>query len=191
MITSEVGRGLIYAGDTPLACDIVVEQTGPTQITVRAGSFTTTGQARIRPYVSSKHNALIAAGKGELLPDGARVRGWIQDRAGVPVDKAKTYTLAADRGVALTSDPTRPVAYNVDLIGQGINADVFIKRKVVNVEQYGSPPPGWKKVHELVFEFVIPPGGTDITAIDIYALVVNPGFPDGTSSDDWTTQTTG
>lgn len=186
MITSVVGRGLIFSGDTPLACDIVTEQTGPMQITVRAGSFTTTGQARIRPYVPNVHDPMIAAGRGERLTDG-RVRGWIT-KSGVPVDKAKTYTLAVDTIVTLTSDPVRPVAYNVDLIGQGVNADVFVKRKV-GIEQYGSPPPGWKKVHELVFEFVIPPGSVDITVTEVYTLVVIPGFPEGTSSDDWTTQT--
>jgi len=42
-IKSDLHRGAIYAGSTPLACTITVEQTGPLTLTVRAGSFTTTG----------------------------------------------------------------------------------------------------------------------------------------------------
>lgn len=39
MIKSEVYRGLIYAGSTPLASSIILEQTGPMQLTVRAGTL--------------------------------------------------------------------------------------------------------------------------------------------------------
>lgn len=42
MIKSEMFRGLIYAGETLLASTIQVEQTGPMQLRVKAGSFTTT-----------------------------------------------------------------------------------------------------------------------------------------------------
>ena len=189
MIRSEAGRGLIYAGDTPLACDIVAEQTGPMQVTVRAGSFTTTGLARIRTYDPRAHDALIASGRGELLADGRRVRGWIQNRQGQPIDKSVTYTLAVDQVITLVSDPTRPVAYDVDLVHQGPNAGVHVKRKLVGVEEYGTPPAGWKKIHELLFEFLLPPGSMTITPIDIFALTIRPGFPEGIGPDDWMTQT--
>ena len=186
-----IGRGEIFSGDTPLALSIAVEQTGPMQVTVRAGSFTSTGQARIRPYDPARHDALIAAGKAERLPDGARCRLWIQDATGTPVDKAKASTLAADQVIALTSDPTRAVAYDVDLISDGATTDVLVKRKVVGVEAYGDPPAGWQKIHELLFEFVLPPGCVDITPVTIYALTVKPGFPSGTGPDDWTQQSGG
>ena len=189
MIVSEVNRGLIYAGDTPLASTLVVEQTGPLQLGVRAGSFTTTGQARIRSYVPANHDAMIAAGRGELLAEGNRVRGWIQDKTGALVDKAETYTLTSDTVITLTSDPTRPVAYRLDLLGQGTTAEVFVRRKVIDVEQYPAPPPGRKTLQTLVFEFIVPPGAVNITPIDIYAFVVRPGFPEGTDSTDWTMQT--
>lgn len=39
MIKSEIGRGLIYAGDTSLALTIKIDQTGPMQLTVRKGDF--------------------------------------------------------------------------------------------------------------------------------------------------------
>lgn len=188
MIISDVGRGLIYAGDTPLASTIAVDQTGPMQLTVRAGSVTTTGQARIRRYDPRVHDATIASGKAELLPDGKRVRGWHQDRTGNPIEMSRTYTLASDTVVALTSDLTRFVAYDVDLIAQGVNVGVHVKRKIIGVEEYGGPPPGWKKLHELLFEFVLPPGVATVTPIDIFALIVKPGFPEGTGPDDWTTQ---
>ena len=58
MIRSEVHRGLIYAGETPLACTIAVEQTGPMVLTIRAGSLTTTGEAVIRPYEPARHEVM-------------------------------------------------------------------------------------------------------------------------------------
>ena len=189
MITSIIWRGLIYAGDTPLALTIIVEQTGPMQLTVRAGSFTSTGQARIRPYTLAD-DALIAAGFAESLPDRQRVREWIERRDGT-LDKAKTYTLAVEQVINLTSDPLKPVAYDVDLISNGTQTGVLVKRKVVGVEEYSDPPLGWQKVHELLFEFVLPPGCADVTTIDIYALTVKPGFPSGTGADGWKMQTGG
>lgn len=42
MIKSELRQGLIYAGATRLALSIAVEQTGPMQLTVRAGAYTET-----------------------------------------------------------------------------------------------------------------------------------------------------
>lgn len=190
-VTSRVHRGLIYAGDTPLACDIVAEQTGPMQITIRAGSFTTTGQALIRPYDPATHDEMTVRGDAELLPDRKRVRVWLQGADGIPVDKATTYTLATDQVIDLTSDPLTPVAYDIDLISDGAQADVLVKRRRVGAEQYGDPPAGWTKVHELLFEFVLPAGTVDITAVDIYALSVKPGFPGTTTAMEWQTQTGG
>ena len=44
----QIYRGKIYAGATQLASRIVVEQTGLMQITIRAGSFTTTGDKKLK-----------------------------------------------------------------------------------------------------------------------------------------------
>jgi hypothetical protein len=41
-IKSEIYKGKIYAGGTELACNIAIEQTGPLQLTVNAGTFTHT-----------------------------------------------------------------------------------------------------------------------------------------------------
>ncbi len=46
MIIERVGRGLIYAGKTNMASSFIVEETGPLEITVRAGSYTSTGDAK-------------------------------------------------------------------------------------------------------------------------------------------------
>ena len=43
MIKSELGRGRIFSGVTALASTIRIEQTGAMQLTVRVGSFDTTG----------------------------------------------------------------------------------------------------------------------------------------------------
>ena len=191
MLTSVVGRGQIYAGNTPLACSVLVEQTGPMELTVRAGSFTTTGQARIRQYDPQVHDSLIASRKCELLPDGKRIRGWIQDKIGKPIDISRTYRLPTDRVITLTSDPTRTVAYNIDLIGQNTIADVHVKRRIVGVEEYSPPAPGWSRIHELLFEFMLPSGAANITPIDIFTLTVKSGFPEGTDENDWLTQVGG
>ena len=188
MITSRTGRGLIYAGDTPLALSIAVEQTGPMQVTVRAGWFTSTGQARIRPYVPAD-DALIADGLAERLSDGQRVREWTTQRNGT-LDKSKTYTLAADQVINLMSNALKPVAYAVDLVSDGAQTGVLVRRKIGGVKEHGDLlSPGWRRVHELLFEFVLPPGCADVTPIDICALAVKSGFPPGTGPNDWRTQT--
>lgn len=43
MVKSKIYQGLVYAGTTQLASSITVEQTGPMQLTIGPGIFTTTG----------------------------------------------------------------------------------------------------------------------------------------------------
>ena len=159
-IKSETHRGKIFAGETPLACSIIVEQTGPMQLTVRAGAFTTTGQRRKGP-------------DRQWLP-------WIEAPA--------TYTLAADQVIDLTSERVHPVAYDLDLVSDdGTTARVLVKRRMGSLE-YDPLPAGTRKVHELLFEFVLPPACADITPLTLYALTVLPGFPPGTEAKDWAMQ---
>lgn len=188
MITSVVHRGLIYAGDTLLSSSIDVVQTGPMQLTVRAGSFTTTGQSWIGTYHAPEHGVLVATGQAKLLPDGRRIRIWLQGLGGLPVVRSWAYVLSADYIVNLTSDPIRTVAYVVDLVGQDQTADVWVKRKIVGIGEYGAPPAGWMKLHELVFEFLLPPGTSNLTPVEMYVLRVRSGFPPGTGPDDWKMQ---
>lgn len=152
-ITSALFRGLIYAGSTSLASTIVVEQTGPLQLTVRAGSFTTTGDVR----------------------------------QGVPPE---THTLAADQVLDLTAHATYPTAYRAFLVTDGVSADVLLQSRVLDgIEDWPDPPAGWQIVHQLVYEFVVPAGATDLSAVEIPVLTVLPGFPPGTTAADWRLQT--
>ena len=167
-ISSVQNRGLIYAGDTPLACSIYIAQTGPMQLTVRGGSFTSTGAAKIRHYAPETHDQMIVEGKAEMLPDGQRVREW----AGV---KAVTYVLKGDCVVNVTSDHVHPATYGVDLVV--VEGEVTI--------QVNSKGP---KIQTLVFPFVVPPGCKDLSDIPIYVLKVLPGFPPGTGPEDWRMQ---
>jgi len=82
MITSTFGRGLIYAGETSLALTITVEQSGPLRLTVRAGSYTTTGQAQMFDYAPALHDRALHSGLAELVHLRARVCWPVLDDAG-------------------------------------------------------------------------------------------------------------
>jgi hypothetical protein len=190
MVKSEPGKGLIYSGDTPLSSTIVVEQSGPMQLTVRAGYLTTTGQARIVPMDSvSNLQALIEAGRAEMLPDGQRARIWLQD--GGRLLRSQTLTLAADTVFDLASDPDEAKYYQAML---GIDANgqpEIVMRSRFDEDEYPDWPQGWQPVQELVFEFMVPPGCSDLAGTDIYVLRVEAGFPPGTRPDDWRMQVGG
>jgi hypothetical protein len=187
MIKSEPQRGQIYAGDTPLACTISLEQTGPLELIVRAGQLTTTGQAHL-VEVTQENAAelaqLIAEGLAESLPDG-RVRVWRLDEAGQPL-KAQTWTLSADQVITLEADPVHTL-YTFAALGiwQG-QAELLVGQRLDNGLGYADPPAGWQPLQILIFEFALPPGATELG--DIYVLTVLPGFPPGTTAADWQTQ---
>ena len=190
MIKHEMSKGKIYAGDTPLLSTIAVEQTGSMQLTIRAGYFRSTGQARIldaaqKPGLSD----LIAANKAEMMPDGRRVRVWLQDANGNPIDKSKTYTLAADVVLEIVSDPIYDTLYEIDLISDGAATKILMQSKLDDgIEDYADYPAGWSRVHDLIYKFRVPAGAADISGIDIFVLEVRPGFPPGTGAADWMTQ---
>lgn len=187
MIKSEIYRGKIYAGDTPLACSIRVEQTGPMQLTVRAGSLTTTGQARIF-NVSDIDAALLvemlAGGKAEMV-DG-RVRIWIQDVYGEPIAKSQTYSLVTDQAIDFSTDADYRKHCFVELGLYDGQVDVLIQQRLDNGFEYPAPPAGWTLIHQIVLEFVIEPDATELP--DIFVLTVEPGFPAGTGPADWLMQ---
>lgn len=161
MIKSLVGRGLIYAGDTLLALSIEVEQTGPMQITVRAGSFTSTGQRR-----KDRNGNWLA---------------WEEE--------SKTYTLLTDQILNLTADLTFPKDYDIDLISDGTKNDVLVRSRLQDgIEEFAPYPAGWKQAHDLILPFTIPAGMIDLANVDIFVWTVMPGFPAGTGAADWTMQ---
>lgn len=149
-IKSETGRGLIYAGDTPLAISIVIEHTGPMQLTVRAGSFTNTGQRRKDKL-------------GEWLP-------WIEE--------PQTYTLVADQVLNLTSDLNFAKHYDIDLVSDGVTTDILIRSQLDDgIEEWSPYPVGWKQAHDLILPFTVPAGTADLANVDIYVWTVLLGFP--------------
>lgn len=192
MIQTKITNGLIYAGNTPLASTIAIAQTGPMQLTVRAGSFTTTGQSRIVdvPEDAAKLvqlQTLIAQGGAEYLPGNRQARVWLADSAGALL-KAQTFTLAADAVFNLTSDSVDSKAYQAELGHVGGVVDVLMRSRFTQ-DKYSNAPVGWKKIHDIIFEFSLPPGTTDLSGLDIFVLAVLPGFPPGTGVEDWLTQT--
>ena len=100
-----------------------------------------------------------------------------------------TWTLEDDQVFDLVAD----VYYTTDVriqIGDIDNVvDVWCGTKVNDngIEEFDEPT-GWNAGHDLVFNLTIPAKCTDLTPIDIYVLEVLPGFPDGTTADDWKTQ---
>ena len=159
------------------------------QLTVRAGYLTTTGQARIVTAASVPDlETLIAAERAEMLPDGQRARIWLEGADGEPLC-SETLTLAADTVFDLASDPDEAKCYQAML---GIDANgqpEIVMRSRFDEDEYPDWPQGWQPVQELVFEFMVPPGCSDLAGTDIYVLRVEPGFPPGTSAADWQTQT--
>ena len=185
MILSEPHRGLIYAGETPFASSIEVAQTGPMTLTIRAGSFTTTGEAVIRRYEAAAHGALVASGKAERLAGGERVRVWLQDADGQPIDKAATSTLGADIAMPVTADPGLVTSWRAALALDPAAAVTILPQSRLGGAPWPATPAGWRVIHTLVYNFDVPPGTVTLTTVPIYVVTVRPGFPSGTGPDDW------
>jgi hypothetical protein len=82
----------IYAGETPLALSIRVERTGPMQLTVRAGSYTSTGRSLVEDYQPELHDRALRTGWGELIALPARV-AWpvLDERGGIVAVEGADY----------------------------------------------------------------------------------------------------
>lgn len=188
MIKSEVHKGLIYAGDTPLACDIVVEQTNSMELTIRAGSLTTTGQARIVSFTETNMDLLndkIAADEAELLPDG-RVRVWLKDAEGQLL-KPYIFTLPSDEVISIVPDILLDIFCTVELGLLDSVPEVLVRYRLDNGFDYDEYPVGWATIQTIVFEFRIVPDLQNLVQ-DIFVFTVLPGFPSGTGPDDWLVQ---
>jgi len=130
MITStENSKGIIDAGDTELACTITVEQTGPMQLTIKAGTYT--------------------------HPDG------------------QMFTLASDEVVNIVSDPTYPVIYRAALgLLNGVFNIWFCGWFRGDVSSMDKGRAYWQRLAWLMVDFVVPPGTTDLSTLNIYVLKV-------------------
>jgi hypothetical protein len=104
-----------------------------------------------------------------------------------------TWTLENDQVFDLIADPDYTTSVQIeigDVEPDGI-MDVWCGSRVNDGIEEFDIPEGWHKGHNLVYNFEIPAGCTDLTPIDIYVLEVIPGFPDGTSETDWQIKTGG
>ena len=103
------------------------------------------------------------------------------------------WTLPANAVFNLVADPTYPIEVKIEIgdIESDSVADIWCGTKVNDGIEEFDLPVGWNTGHTLVFNFVIPAGCTDLTDVDIFVLTVLPGFPEGTTAEDWKTQTGG
>ena len=157
----------IFAGDTPLLSTCTVTQSGPMELTVAPCSFITTGQSRIveKSKVKNLPNE-IAAGRVEMMSDGKRVRGWLRDKAGNIIEKARALFLPVS---AVTIIPTGNTyfLYLVEKAGPTLGVVLLSE----------SDPRPVNYVHFLAFAFTVPAGTTDLSGITIEVFTVKPGFP--------------
>jgi len=165
---------IIHAGDTPLFSDFTVAQTGPMQLTISGGEFQITGQARVID-LGKVPNAFFTDGRAELMPDGKRARVWLQDKITKQImDKSKRRTVAGQTLINVIAHPTMKKTYQIDLRSP---SDTVM---LVQVQSWleGQPIPKTSDLtHILAFPFIVPPGTTDLTGIDIEVFTVLTGFP--------------
>lgn len=157
---------IIYAGDTPLASSCTVSQTGPMELTISACSWTTTGQARIvaKSSVPDLSNE-IAAGRAQMMLDGRRVRGWLTDKDGNIIEKARTRSLPVVSVLAVPAGQ-RSAIYLVD--GPGIT----MTAQLIDFNNDQRPA---GTLDYIVLPFNVPAGTTDLSGIDIEVFTVIPG----------------
>jgi len=173
----------IYAGNTPLASTITVEQAGKHTLALKAGSFTTTGQAEIIPRTPRTAEIIenwLKGGWAEALPGGAFVRCWLRDADGKP-QRSRTVTLGEDLRWELTPDDQWPKEAGVEVVvSEKGDCDLWLWTRLLDgIEERaeGAAPPGWHTEHTLVFAFVIPPKLPDLSMVDIDYLAVLSGSP--------------
>ena len=132
-IYAGITERIIYAGNTPLASDCQVTQTGPMQLTISICSWTTTGQGRIfntimslpaQAGVGSLAEA-IRQGNAEWLPGGFRVRGWLTNKQGNIIEKSRIRTLPINTVLNIVAGE-RWVVYLVD--GPGVTMDAVLQK---------------------------------------------------------------
>ena len=171
-IQARITKRVIHAGDTPLFSDCTVTQTGPMQLTVKPCTFVTTGRAKIFDVIRALP-AQIGVGelakalredKAEWMPDGLRVRGWIQDEKGKIIDKSTSYHLLTKGVINITT----PGVYVILLMkSSGFNMDVVL------ASSYS--PSMVNYVHILALEFDVPLGTINLSDVDIILYTVKPG----------------
>lgn len=105
-------------------------------------------------------------------------------RAQVP---SETVTIPADVVFNLTSDPTAPKAYLLE-IGRLNGTPDVLGRSQIEGEAIPGPPTGWQGVQWIAAIPVLPAGATSLDAVEVRVFTVLPGFPPGTTGADWQVQ---
>lgn len=172
MIISELYRGKIYAGDTPLESTLSVEQTGPLQLTVRKGHLQTTGQARIVHTTKIDHvqiDQLLQTNKAEMA-DAKRLRLWLNGH------QKKRHDLIDDFVWDIIVPSSGQIRYWLDVGTNPLGrSDVLINQMDPTMINAPVSPPGWSNLQTIIFPFVIAAGMTILP--DIIVLTVEPGYP--------------
>ena len=89
----------------------------------------------------------------------------------------RTWTLANDAVFNLTADAVYPTECKIEIGDVAGVTNVWCATRLVDGVEEFNPPAGWNIGHTLAFTFTIPPGTTNLSAIDIFVLEVLPGFP--------------
>lgn len=102
------------------------------------------------------------------------------------------YLYELDEAQLLNVDPDPDIDqyFSAQLISDGTQADVaLISRFEGGLDS--ELPEGWQRVQLLILEFMVSAGTANLDSIEIYHLSVLPGFPEGTTAEDWQIQTGG
>lgn len=95
------------------------------------------------------------------------------------------WALDSDVSVDLMSDANYPTMCQIEIGVLAGTVNVWCGLQRMDGVEEMNPPAGWIG-HLLVLPFIIPPGATSLP--DIYVITVEPGFPDGTTAQDWKIQ---
>ena len=186
-VSAAITERVIHAGDTPLASDCRVTQTGPMELTVMPCFWTTTGEARIVDVTKAIGNFAdntlptfkerftsgiqelehrVAAGEIEYMPDGKRIRGWLKNKDGSIIRKKATYRVAPKTVLTIVAGQ-KYVVYMLRGPGQTMN--------VALMNPADTRPSTF--IDYLVFKFDVPVGTTDLNTITLEVFTVRPNFP--------------
>ena len=103
----------------------------------------------------------------------------------------RTWDTSAPAVFDIAPDTTYTTECKIEIGDINGVTDIWCASKLLDgIEEFDTPP-GWNSGHHLAFPFVVPAACVDLGAVDIFVLSVLPGFPDGTTAEDWQVQSGG
>ena len=171
-VSAGITERVIYAGDTPLASDCQVTQTGFMELTVMPCFWTTTGEAKIlgpiASFVAATGIGLVAQalreGKAEWHHN--RVRVWFRDKHGNIIERSVTYQVTPKVVLTMVAGQ-KYVVYMLRGLGQTMN---------IALMDPADPLPS-TFINYLVFAFDVPFGTIDLSTVTLEVFTVRPHFP--------------